>query len=113
MGFPQIGTLLNGGLVNGLPFFTQPSGPGTLVFPQQPKIFPAQFQGYVQWPMAYPAMYYPGCGHAINLYEIFFQYNPSAGEVYAIIACPYCSFVQQVMPETQYYNYLQTPLIVS
>lgn len=111
--FPQVGSLYNHGFVNGLPTFTQPGGVGTTVFPQQAQISPANFQGYIQYPMAYPGQYYPSCGHVINTFDVFFEYNASAGEIYALICCPFCSFIQVVMPESQYYSYLQTPVVVA
>ncbi len=109
----QVGQLYKGGLENGLPYWTQPGGVGTLVYPQLPRIFPSQNMGYPQTPMSYPAMYYSGCGHPLNCWEIYSYYDPYAEEVMALICCPMCSYIQQIVPYDQYQSYIDTPIVVA
>jgi hypothetical protein len=109
----EVGQLYYGGLVNGMVVWTQPGGLGTRVFPQVPTIFPQQFQGYQQVPFAYAAQYFFGCGHPLNCAEIFEYYDPYAEEVMALICCPMCSYIQQIMPLEQYQSYIQTPLVIA
>jgi hypothetical protein len=109
----SVGELYNGGLENGLPYWSQPDGPGTLVYPQLPRIFPAQNMGYPQTPMSYPAMYYFGCGHPLNCPSIQQVYDPYSETQVILLLCPMCSFIQYIYnPASTYYNYLETPIVV-
>jgi hypothetical protein len=108
-----VGQLYNGGLVNGLPFWTQPGGIGTQVFPEQPRQFPLQFEGYYQVPMTYPSLYVAGCLHAFNCYSIYKVYDPVNDIQVALIACPACSYIQQILPWDDYINYEITPIVVA
>jgi hypothetical protein len=108
-----VGQLYGDGLVNGLPFWTQPGGIGTQVFPAQPSQFPLQYQGYVQVPMTYPALYQAGCGHRFNCYTVWEVYDPYLQEQMALIACPACGYLQEIMKYSDFQNYEITPLITA
>jgi hypothetical protein len=108
----QVGQLYKGGLVNGLPFWSQPV-PGGLVYPQLPTKFPAQYMGYQQVTMSYPSLYVWGCGHPTNTAEIFEVYDPYLQEQVALECCPMCSYIQRIYaPYTDYSNYEITPIVV-
>ena len=107
-----VGELFLGFERNGLPVWTQPGGIGTTVFPQAPTLFPQQFMGYQQVPMSYPSLYVWGCGHQTNTAEIFEVFQPSLDDQAALITCPVCSFIAQIMLYSEYTNYLDTPLVI-
>ena len=109
----QVGQLYKGFLQNGLPFWSQPGGPGTQVFPALPTQFPSQNMGYPQVVMAYPSLYVWGCLHPTNTAEIFEVYDPYIGEQVALVCCPLCSYIQQIIvPYSAYSNYEDTPIVV-
>lgn len=109
----EVGQLYKNGLINGLPVFTQPGGPGTLVYPQYPTLFPAQNQGYYQQIMSYPALYYAGCGHGFNCFEVFEVYDPYGEQQVALLCCPFCSYIQAIYePADDYWNYEVTPIVI-
>jgi hypothetical protein len=113
-GVPEVGTLYYGGYVNGLKVWTQPGGPGTIVFPQVPSQFPTQFQGYPQTPMSYPAQYYPPCSHPSNCLELQEIYDPATGNQVMLLLCPQCSFVIQIYnPASLYYDYVENPIVIA
>lgn len=108
-----VGQLYKGGLVNGLKVWTQPGGQGTPVFPQLPTQFPTINTGYPQVVMSYPALYVFGCLHPLNCAEIFEVYDPYIQEQVALVCCPMCSFIQQIItPYENYSNYEDTPIVV-
>jgi hypothetical protein len=109
----QVGQLYLGPNRNGLPVWSQPGGVGTKVFPAVPTQYPAQFQGYPQSVMSYPALYYSGCQHPLNCWEIFEFYDPYEQEQMVAVCCPMCSFVQQLLTAAEYYNYVETPIVVA
>ena len=116
----EVGQLYLGFNRNGLPVWTQPDGIGGLVFPQ----LPTQMNwfgdpsyngpgGMYQWPMAYPAQYYAGCGHPLNCWEVYQYADPyNDNAVMALICCPMCSFIQAIMPLAQYQSEQETPMLV-
>ena len=98
---PAVGTLRNGGYVNGLLVFTQPGGPGTKVSPQPSQVnpppnwknsnwlpaFPYSYQGLLSWP----------CGHWTNTAEIYQQYDEENEVEAALLCCPVCSFIVNIV----------------
>jgi hypothetical protein len=109
----QVGQLYKGGLINGLPVWTQPGGQGTPVFPQPPTQFPTNYMGYAQVVMSYPALYQFGCLHFQNCPEIFSVYDPYAGVQVALLCCSQCSYIQEIFsPAETYWNYEDTPIVV-
>jgi hypothetical protein len=109
-----VGVLYLGFYRNGQLVWKQPGGPGTEVFPQAPSLFPQVFQGYQQQVMSYPSLYVAGCGHQFNCYEIFEVLSPADGHQVALVCCPTCSFIQQVIdPYSSYQNYEDTPIVVA
>ena len=113
-GFMYPGTLYLGFYRNGLKVWSQPGGAGTPVVPQAPQQFPQVNQGYYQVPMTYPSLYVAGCGHSFNTYEVFKVYDPYTQLQAALLSCPVCSYVQQVIePYSNYQNYEDTPIVVA
>jgi hypothetical protein len=109
-----VGELYNGGKVNGQQVWSQPGGVGTLVYPQPQALSPENNMGYQQSVMSYPALYSAGCGHFFNIYEIFEVLSPSDGHQVALVACPQCSYIQEIIdPYSQYQNYEDTPLVIA
>jgi len=97
---PQIGTLYKNPVQSGITVWVQPGGPGTLVYPQQS-------QGQKS------ALYSLGCGHWVNTLEVFEEYDPDTGIQVALLCCPACSYIQQIIsPYENYSNYEITPLVL-
>jgi hypothetical protein len=114
----QVGQLYLGFNRNGLPVWSQPGGIGTPVFPQLPTIFPWNGQredthDQYEWPAAYSSLYVLGCGHPSNCLEIYSYFDKYADEIMALICCGQCSYINEIMPYTQYQSYLETPLVVT
>jgi hypothetical protein len=100
-GLPQIGTMLNGGIQNGLRVYSQPNGPNTPVFPLPPTtsppsswrntfylpVYPTVFTSLLAWP----------CGHWINEPEVYTVGNPDTGGQAAVLCCSVCSYVQYII----------------
>jgi hypothetical protein len=93
--------------------WSQPSGPGTTVYPQQNT-------GSFGYPANQLLMQEPGqglwvssCGHWLDAWQIFRDYDTVAEQSVAIIACPICSNIQQVLsPFESIYDAIQHPIIV-
>ena len=108
-----VGELYHGGLVNGQQVWTQPI-PGGLVYPQPQELSPEKYMGYQQMQMIYPAYYSAGCGHFFNCYSIIEAFQPSSGHQVALVTCPQCSFIQEVIdPYSNFQSYIDTPLITA
>jgi hypothetical protein len=88
--YPQLGTLLNGGLVHGLPVWTQPGGPGTIVFPQQRL---GEMVGL--WVMPY-------CQHWTNNLDLHFAMEVG-GVQSCLICCPLCSMIVRILTPASLY----------
>ena len=109
-----VGELYGGGKQNGQQVWTQPGGVGTLVYPQPQQYSPENYQGYQQSQMSYPALYSAGCGHFFNCYSIQEVFQPSSGDQVALVLCPQCGYVQQVIdPFSSFENYEDTPLVIA
>lgn len=114
LALPVIGSLYSpsgDALPGTLPsFWSQPGGPGTTVYPQPYDSAAGEFEP----PLIPYGMYSFMCRHIFNLPAIFEEYDPVSGEQAAIICCPVCTLVQQIIiPYSEYQNYLQTPLVVA
>lgn len=96
-GFPDLGSLYKGGIINGQQVYTQPGGPGTIVFPQFPSLYPVVPQGYPQEPMVYQGLLSFGCGHWANTCEVFSEYDPYNEVIAALCCCPMCGFIQLIV----------------
>lgn len=92
----QVGVMYNQGLLNGVPFFTQPDGPGTAVFPTQ------QNGPWADYPIPglvineYSPWFAPGCGHAIKMWRIFQEVDYTTDTPVSLICCVICSYCQRV-----------------
>jgi hypothetical protein len=101
-------------LVNGQQVWTQPGGIGTLVYPQPQELSPERYQGYPRRVMNYPALYSARCGHFFNCYEIFEVLSPSDGHQVALVVCPQCGFIQEIIdPYERFTDYMDTPLVIA
>lgn len=89
----QIGALY---IPGGLPgYFTQPGGPGTLVYPQQ---VTASSNYLSTLPFSeLTGIYMFGCGHSANEVEVFRDFDYDTNMSVALLACPLCSFVQRTI----------------
>lgn len=94
----QLGVMYEQGLLNGKPFWTQPGGAGSQVFPTQknaepwpeypiPGLVISEFQPWV--PI--------GCLHSIKFYSIVKEWDYDTDMDCALITCPICSYVQRVI----------------
>lgn len=108
-----VGMLYNGGYVGNQLVFTQPGGIGTPVVPQPPTLFPEQYMGYQQFPVSFSPQYFFGCGHPINQPTIYQYCDPYAAEIMALIVCPCCTYIQEIMPLSQYQDNEQVPIVVA
>lgn len=91
MSFPVLGTMMNGGLVNGLPVWQQPDGPGTPVYPQQP--LGERVALFVM----------PFCSHWTNHLNVTVEQS-AANVQSAILSCPLCSCVVRIMTPASLYQ---------
>lgn len=99
-GLPDVGTLYKGGLENGQVIWTQPNGPGTIVFPQFPTQYPQvpeRPQGFPQIPFVYSGLFSFGCGHWANTVEVFKMFNQYTSNQAAICCCPMCGYIQMIV----------------
>ena len=92
----QVGALYGGGLLNGVPFFTQPGGPFTQVFPALP-----QWEPWKDWPgsgsmvFSYGPWIGVGCLHSIKRFNIVREFDYNTGQSTAILLCPVCGYCQR------------------
>lgn len=91
----QIGVMYGNGYVNGQPFFQQPNGPGTAVFPTE-----QNGQPWSAWPAAgvipfqeYNPWWSPGCGHSIKFWKIIREFDYDTNQSVALVVCSTCQFV--------------------
>ena len=114
MALPEIGTLYNppGDAIPGTlaSVWSQPAGRGTTVYPQPQDSAP----GFMEPPIIPSGMYVFGCGHVFNLPWIFEAYDDDTGEQAAVVCCPVCSYVQQIIePYERYLDYIDTPIVTA
>lgn len=111
----QLGVMYWGGKVNGQPFFTQPGGPGTEVFPTQVK-----GQQWIDWPVAgmvineWMPWVTPGCQHSVSWFSIVHEFDYDTNQSAALLLCPICGYCQRaVEPYEEILNPIQYPVIVA
>lgn len=76
-------------------FWTQPGGIGTTVYPMQVQ---ANSNILSIEPFTEKSgTYIVGCGHSVNLMQVYTDVDYTDGESVAILACPMCSFVQRII----------------
>lgn len=72
-------------------YFTQPNGPWTTVYPQQPT---GNVNLFSTEPFnAQTGQFVFGCGHSANMSEIFRDFDVDTGMSVALICCPQCTFI--------------------
>lgn len=99
-GMFDVGEMYYGGKLNGYPFWSQPGGPGTIVYPQYPRQYPVQPerpQSFPQTPFVYWSMLQFGCGHWCNCPEMFKVWDPYTELMAALVCCPQCSYIQLIV----------------
>lgn len=111
----QVGVMYYGGLKNGQPFYTQPGGPGTQVFPAQPN-----GQPWPDWPAAgemvysFGAWWIPFCLHFVDFWDVIREYDYDNSTSVALITCPVCNIVQAVYtPFEAWLNPIEHSIIVA
>lgn len=110
-----LGTMYYGGIVAGQPFFTQPGGPHTPVFPTQKNAepwpdFPIPgmiINEYVPW-------WSPECGHSICEWSVIREFNYNTNSSCALITCRICNFIQAVYePFENWLNPIEHAIVVA
>lgn len=102
-----VGTMYRGGALNGVPFFTQPGGPETQVFPALPQGAPwPEFPGAATMVFAYGPWIGIGCLHSIHEFNIVQEvdYTQSPPALVALLTCPVCSYIQRAVPAGSIYG---------
>ncbi len=96
MGSPYILGALYPDSTDVYPVFTQPGGPGTQTFPAQPI---GERMG----------LFSASCQHWFNAWRVqFTSYKDDMGAIHriALVQCPLCSFLQQIIePADAIYSY--------
>jgi hypothetical protein len=90
--------MYRGGLLNGVPFFTQPGGPFTKVLPElaQGEIWP-DFPGPSQMVYSYGPWVQPSCLHPQHEYTIIQDFDYVLNQPVQLITCSVCSFIQRAV----------------
>jgi hypothetical protein len=103
----------------GYPTPAQPGGPGTVVTdPTQPSVIypnnqPPAFYTPTTNPTTYnerAAMFFPACSHAIRSWEVL--WDAVDGQQMALIVCPLCQYIVNIMTPEQALNTNINPLIL-
>jgi hypothetical protein len=81
---------------NNVPW-TQPGGPGTVVFPQQQSGPFANYPVPGQFFIEQSGLWSVGCGHFVDYPWIFRDFDQCTGESVAVVACPMCSYIQYLI----------------
>lgn len=103
----EVGTMYNGGKLNGTAFFTQPGGPFSQTFPALP-----QAQPWPEWPgsgslvFAYGPWIGIGCLHPIHEFNIVQEvdYTQDPPQLVSLLTCPACSYIQRVITNQSIYG---------
>jgi hypothetical protein len=111
----QIGVMYEQGIVSGQPFFTQPDGPGSQVFPTQANAIP-----WLAYPIPglilneYVPWWAPSCGHSIKFWKVFREWDYDNDTDVALVCCSVCTFVQSTIePFDEWMNPIERAIIVS
>lgn len=109
-----LGQMYGGGLLNGNPFYTQPGGPFTAVYPTQKNAAP-----WPEYPIPglfineYTPWFSPGCGHAIQVWRLIREFDYPSQQSVCLITCEICQYVQNaVSPYEEILNPIQRAIIV-
>lgn len=84
--------------------WSQPGGPGTLVFPQQQNgpftNYPVPGQFFIEL----SGLFVAGCGHWMNLPRVFNDHDNMLDEDVVAVCCELCTYIQYYAPRSQYYD---------
>ena len=109
-----IGEMYGGGLLNGNPFYVQPLGAGTPVYPRQKDA--AQWDEYPVPGLViqeYSPIWSPGCGHSIKFPKLIPEFDYTTNTTIMLIACSICGYVQRVItPIDETYNPIENAIII-
>jgi hypothetical protein len=104
-----------GGLLNGAPFFTQPGGPGTQVFPTQANNIP-----WTDYPTVGLVLseispwWFPPCLHSIKSWKLIREFDYETNQSCCLICCEVCSFVvRAVIPYEEILNPIQYAIVIA
>jgi hypothetical protein len=93
----QIGALYNKGLQNGFPYWTQPGGIGS-------QVFPTQYSGpWVEYPIPgleiteYIPWWSPACGHSNKFLKLIKEWDYDSNSDCCLVCCSLCTFVIRVI----------------
>jgi hypothetical protein len=112
----SLGTMYYQGLLNGQPFFTQPGGPGTQVFPTQANATP-----WAAWPAAgvmvlqeYSPWWAPGCGHSVKTLKVIREFDYETNSSVALVCCEICSYLQRTIePFEEWLNPIENAILIA
>lgn len=99
---------------NNIPW-TQPLGPGTAVLPPQNN---GPFTNYpipgIIFGEAALALWHLGCGHGIDVFRVFRDYDSGTKMSCAVVCCSICSFISSLKePYEIIFDPNQYPILVS
>ena len=86
----QVGALYPNGGLNNIAW-SQPGGPGTIVYPQQQ--IGGAYESITPFNEA-TGMFRAGCGHAMNQALVQREYDYDNDISVALVTCPLCGYVQ-------------------
>ena len=97
---------------NNVPW-TQPSGPGTTVFPQERNSVWTEYPVPGQLFSESSGLWTVGCGHWVDYPAVFRDIDPCTGKTAAIIACPICSYIQYlIQPYEAFYDPISNAITI-
>jgi hypothetical protein len=111
----QVGAMYGNGYLNGQPFYTQPGGIGTAVFPATPNSVP-----WLEFPIpglvinCFSPWFSPGCLHAIKQWKMIQEYDYDTESSVELVCCFICGYVQSAhfQPAEEWLNPLLYPIII-
>jgi hypothetical protein len=103
----EVGTMYNGGRLNGTPFFTQEGGPFTPVSPALPQGAP-----WPDWPgsgsmvFSYGPWIGIGCLHSIHEFNVIQDVDNTQDPpaLVSLLTCPVCSYIQRAITNQSIYG---------
>lgn len=104
-----------GGLLNGQPFYSQPGGPFTQVFPTQ-----VDAQPWPDYPIPGQILqetnpwWFPNCQHSLKFWSVIREWDYDENIDCALICCSICSYIQAVYrPFDSWLNPIEHSIIVA
>ena len=108
---PPLGTLYIANY-NGIAW-SQPGGPGTIVYPQQNTGSFGYPGDQLLMQEKGQGLWVSGCQHWLDTWQIWKDINVCTNQNVAILTCPICSFIQQIItPYEAAFNVIEYPILV-